>query len=157
MNFWFERIRAIGWGAFERPSVLKPDQDPVVESTQKLYFDRMERRGSHDPVVTAKGWLDEGNLLGLEFIYMSGVTVRVGEIHTTFGSIQTVQFPRDCTCVGMIIAIKNRYMRALKVLPSGNCPDPHVLILLTVVRARGLKPVSFANGIPECRLRTDFV
>lgn len=156
MNFWFERIRAIGRGTVERASILEPEQADVAEQTQKLYFDRMEHRGSNDPVVTANGWLDQGKLLGLEFIYMSGVTARVGEMHTTFGNIQTVHFPRDCMYVGITTGIKDSYIRILKVLSSTN-PEHRILILLNLVRIRGLKPVSFANRIQDLRLWAAFV
>ncbi|OJJ07411.1 hypothetical protein ASPVEDRAFT_142746 [Aspergillus versicolor CBS 583.65] len=147
MNFWFERIRAIGRGTFERASVLEPEQGDVAEQTQKLYFDRMEHRGSNDPVVTANGWLDQGKLLGLEFIYMSGVTARVGEMHTTFGNIQTVHFPRDCTYVGITTGIKDSYIRVLKFEFEASNQSP----LPTEYKTLGFGPPSSdEQKLPDC-------
>lgn len=83
-----------------------------------------------DPVVTAKGWLDHGKLLGVEFIYMSGATVRVGELHTAFGSAETVHFPRNCRFVGMATGIKDTHIRVLKVLPPALRLNDRILRLL---------------------------
>lgn len=124
MNSSYDRVRATGCGMFERPSELVPDEYP--DQVQRLYFDRMEL----DPVVTAKGWLDHGQLLGVEFIYMSGATVRVGELNTAFGSVETVHFPRNCRFVGMATGIKDAHIRVLKVLPSALYLYDRILILL---------------------------
>ena len=129
MNSSYDRVRATGSETFGRSSKLVPDQYPLGDEVQRLYFDRMEHRGSSDPVATARAWICNGQLLGLAFKCMSGVTVRVGEFHTDSGNVENVHFPENCRFLGIATGIKDAQIRVLKVFLLALYLDPRMLIL----------------------------
>lgn len=95
-----DRVRAVNsphknW----RPRLLVPEVSPPTNLVRKLYFETWNDNTCPEKVVTIEAYFRGRAIIGLLFVYRSGVMASTGDLDTD--SRQAVHIARDDNIVGM--------------------------------------------------------
>ncbi|PYH74879.1 F-box protein [Aspergillus vadensis CBS 113365] len=95
-----DRVRAVNsphrsW----RPRLLVPEVSPPFDLVRKLYFETRNDSTCPERVVTIEAYFRGRAIIGLLFVYNSGVMASTGDLNTD--SCQAVHIARDDIIVGM--------------------------------------------------------
>ncbi|OJI85315.1 hypothetical protein ASPTUDRAFT_65238 [Aspergillus tubingensis CBS 134.48] len=95
-----DRVRAVNsphknW----RPRLLVPEVSPPMNLVRKLYFETWNDNTCPEKVVTIEAYFRGRAIIGLLFVYRSGVMASTGDLDTD--SRQAVHIARDDNIVGM--------------------------------------------------------
>ncbi|KAG2416352.1 hypothetical protein HFD88_007567 [Aspergillus terreus] len=100
MNESYECVRAVtSPDENGKIQVLIPERGAPFDQVRKLYFERQNRNGSREGIVTAEAYFRDEAIVGLVFTYASGARTGIGELETD--THQRIQFERHERIVGM--------------------------------------------------------
>ncbi|RAK84621.1 hypothetical protein BO79DRAFT_202256 [Aspergillus costaricaensis CBS 115574] len=95
-----DRVRAVNSPhRNRRPRLLVPEVSPPLNLVRKLYFETWNDNTCPEKVVTIEAYFRGRAIIGLLFVYRSGVMASTGDLDTD--SRQAVHIARDDNIVGM--------------------------------------------------------
>lgn len=102
LNVRYERVRAVVSAEGNRETqILVPELVPPFDQVQKIFFEAGNDHDRRDRIVTAEALFRGRAIVGLGFVYKSGIKATVGEMDSV--TRQTVQFAPDDQIVGLSI------------------------------------------------------